>query len=100
MSRKPTSLSNALTEHLGRKDIAQLGALIAGKLGANQAEIEKGLDNALVSAGEEGLKQLLEMIIEGVSGSPTARPENPYDPSMPPEIEQPTILMFPPIPLP
>lgn len=89
-------ISDFLTEKLGRKDIARLGAAIASKFGADQAEVEKSLNDAMVSGGEEGIKQLLKKMIEGLAGNPVEPQQSPYGPATqekptPPIINSPSI---------
>jgi len=75
-------MSSWLTGSLGRQSIARLGGRMASELGMNRGDITRSLNDAMISGGEEGLKKLLEMIIEAVAGSPARQPNN-TGPSLP-----------------
>jgi outer membrane protein OmpA-like peptidoglycan-associated protein len=88
-------LSVAITGALGRAEIARLGAAIARALGLNEQQVRRDLDDALVAAGEEGLKEILRQLIQLPAGSPTDAPTSPYGPAaneiQPPPTIGPTI---------
>lgn len=69
-------LSNSLTGSLGRRGIARLAGRMAAELGMDEREIRNQLDEALVDAGEAGLKELLKKIIFGIAGTPSSGPPN------------------------
>ncbi len=78
-------LSEILTDGL-RQPIAggtaPLARRIAGVVGidVNESDIRRSLDQALISAGEEGLKELLRMMIFSIAGQPTPQPADPFAP--------------------
>jgi outer membrane protein OmpA-like peptidoglycan-associated protein len=89
-------LSRWITGHIGRGDIARIAASIAGRIGFDESQVRKDLDEAMVSGGEEGLKELLRAFLERIAGPPVGRPENPYGPPVS-ELPRPPILSLPPI---
>lgn len=94
-----TELSRWITGTLGREQIAGLAARIAGKLGMDKAQVKKQLDDAFTSAGEEGLRQALQALLEAIAGKKlTEPPPNQYGP----QVDEPDthILKLPPIPIP
>lgn len=91
-------LSEWLTGELGRRDIARLAASIAGGLGMDEAKVREELNDALISAGEAGLRRAIRGIIEAIAGSPTSPlPEN-GPPLRERSIPGTTIIQLPPIP--
>jgi outer membrane protein OmpA-like peptidoglycan-associated protein len=92
-------LSRWITGRIGRGDIAQIAAELAGGLGFDKETVQRSLDEAMVSGGEEGLKALLRAMIEALAGPPTSRPERPFGP-VTPELPRPPVITSPPLPLP
>lgn len=91
-------LSRWLTRSLGRREIARLAARMAAELGMDEAEVRRELDDALVSAGEAGLKEILERIIHGLAGAPSSRPPDGTGPVPPTGVPGERIFRLPPIP--
>jgi len=89
-------LSQWLTGSLGREQIAGIASRIAGAIGMDQAQVRRQLDEAFISAGEEGLKRALRALLEAVAGPPTSPPSSPYGPPtqevpLPPTLQTPAI---------
>lgn len=87
-----------LTGELGREQIARMAAWIAERLGMDRAEVERKLNEAMISGGEEGLQQALQALIQAIAGPPTDPPSSPYGPATQ-EIPTPPIIQIP-IPIP
>jgi outer membrane protein OmpA-like peptidoglycan-associated protein len=91
--------SRWLTDSLGRDDIARLGGRLSAELGMDEGEITRQLNDALISAGEAGLKELLRRLIYAIAGSPSRPSALPTGPAVR-ELEIPgeRIFTLPPIP--
>lgn len=90
-------LSQWITGSLKRADIARVAARLASTFGLDENETRKALDDAMVKGGEEGLKQVLKAILQGVAGQPSTPPPNPTGPPLQ-ERPMPGTLSGPPIP--
>lgn len=95
-------LSRWSTQKLGRRELARIGGYLSSKLGFDEKKMTKCLDDAMVSGGEAGLKELLKIMLEALAGSPNKRKGvDPTDPSYPefqtpsPELPTPFILNSP-----
>jgi hypothetical protein len=49
----------------------------------NEDQIRRQLDDALISGGEAGLKELIKRIVFAVAGTPSSRPSNEFGPALP-----------------
>lgn len=93
-------LSEVFTDGL-RQDlssgIAPLLEPLARVVGAraSRSELERMLNDAFISAGEAGLRELLQMMIFSIAGQPSSRPENPYGPVIPDGLPSPTMFNSP-----
>jgi hypothetical protein len=76
-----------------------MAARIAERLGMDRAEVERKLNEAMISGGEEGIRRALQSLIEALAGPPSSPPASPYGPATQ-EVPTPPIITSPQIPIP